>query len=115
MQIIKILLNDAVFLLFFFFFLQNFSMCFDASTKEDVQLKNVYERTPASEDYYTKVVLGLQEDTTWSNMGGLRWQLVLCLAGRHVAIKGGSGLINSSIPTTSVSYTHLTLPTNREV
>ena len=25
-------------------------------------------------------MLGLEEDTTWENVGGLRWQLVLCLA-----------------------------------
>ena len=57
-------------------------MCFNATgNATNVELKNVYERTPASEDYYTKVVLGLEDDTSWSNMGGLRWQLVLCLAG----------------------------------
>merc|ERR1712210_146671 len=31
-------------------------------------------------DYFKRTMLGLEEDTTWENVGGLRWQLVLCLA-----------------------------------
>jgi len=33
-----------------------------------------------SEDYFKRTVLGLEEDTTWENMGGLKWELVVCLA-----------------------------------
>ena len=40
----------------------------------------------SSEDYYSRVVLGLEDDTTWSNFGGLRWQLVLCLLGAWIIV-----------------------------
>jgi solute carrier family 6 amino acid transporter-like protein 5/7/9/14 len=40
----------------------------------------VYSRVSPSEDYFKRTMLGLEEDTTWENMGGLRWQLVVCLA-----------------------------------
>ena len=40
----------------------------------------VYSRVSPSEDYFKRTMLGLEEDTTWENVGGLRWQLVLCLA-----------------------------------
>ena len=50
---------------------------------DDLELKKVYGRVPPSEDYYAKVVLGLKDDTTWENMGGLRWELVLCLLGKN--------------------------------
>jgi solute carrier family 6 amino acid transporter-like protein 5/7/9/14 len=46
----------------------------------------VYNRTSASEEYYNKIVLGLEEDTTWENYGGLRWQLVLCLLGAWIIV-----------------------------
>ena len=39
----------------------------------------VYTRRSPSEDYFERVVLGYQEDTTWENYGSLRWELVLCL------------------------------------
>ena len=40
----------------------------------------MYARVSPSEDYYKRTMLGLEEDTTWENIGGLRWQMVLCLA-----------------------------------
>ena len=40
----------------------------------------MYPRVSPSEDYFKRTMLGLEEDTSWENMGGLRWQLVLCLA-----------------------------------
>ena len=40
----------------------------------------MYTRVSPSEDYFKRTMLGLEEDTTWENIGGLRWQLVLCLA-----------------------------------
>merc|ERR1712165_137668 len=46
----------------------------------DIDLNNVYARVSPSEDYFKRTMLGLEEDTTWENVGGLRWQLVLCLA-----------------------------------
>ena len=45
----------------------------------DLPLNKVYKRVPASEDYFKRSVLGLDEETSWSNMGGLKWELVLCL------------------------------------
>ncbi len=46
----------------------------------------MYTRTSPSEDYYKRVVLGLEPDTTWENFGGLRWQLVLCLLGAWIIV-----------------------------
>jgi len=43
-------------------------------------------RTSASEEYYNRVMLGIEEDTTWENYGGLRWQLVLCLLGAWIIV-----------------------------
>merc|ERR1711970_686673 len=46
----------------------------------NVDLNNVYARVSPSEDYFKRTMLGLEEDTSWSDLGGLKWQLVLCLA-----------------------------------
>ena len=43
-------------------------------------------RTSASEEYYNRVMLGIEEDTTWENYGGLRWQLILCLLGAWIIV-----------------------------
>ena len=43
-------------------------------------------RTSASEEYFNRVMLGIEEDTTWENYGGLRWQLVLCLLGAWIIV-----------------------------
>ena len=40
----------------------------------------MYRRISPSEDYYKRTMLGLEDDTSWSNMGGLKWDLVGCLA-----------------------------------
>lgn len=47
---------------------------------EDVLLNKAYPRVSPSEDYFKRTMLGLQPDSSWSNMGGLKWDLVLCLA-----------------------------------
>merc|ERR1719341_1664925 len=47
---------------------------------EDVLLNKAYPRVSPSEDYYKRTMLGLEPDSSWSNMGGLKWELVLCLA-----------------------------------
>ena len=62
-------------------FLQNCLPCLSYSTTFQV-----YVRTSASEEYYNRVMLGLEEDTTWENYGGLRWQLVLCLLGAWMIV-----------------------------
>jgi len=47
----------------------------------------VYNRTSPSQDYYQRVVLGLEKDvTSWENFGGLRWQLVLSLLGAWIIV-----------------------------
>jgi len=46
----------------------------------DLNLNKVYRRISPSEDYYKRTMLGLEEDISWSNMGGLKWDLVGCLA-----------------------------------
>jgi len=46
----------------------------------DLKLNKVYKRVSPSEDYYKRTMLGLEEDTSWSNMGGLKADLVGCLA-----------------------------------
>jgi len=46
----------------------------------DINLNKVYRRISPSEDYYKRTMLGLEDDTSWSNMGGLKWDLVGCLA-----------------------------------
>ena len=49
-------------------------------TKELIE-QNHYVVSP-SEDYYTSNLLGLDKNIhSWDNLGGLRWQLVLCLFG----------------------------------
>ena len=40
----------------------------------------VYARVSPSEDYFKRTMLGLEADTTWENMGGLKPELVGCLA-----------------------------------
>merc|ERR1712177_99716 len=50
------------------------------ATHNNVTLNKVYPRVSPSEDYFKRTVLGLEEDTTWENMGGLKWELVVCLA-----------------------------------
>ena len=40
----------------------------------------MYPRVSPSEDYYKRTMLGLEPDTSWSDLGGLKWELVLCLA-----------------------------------
>jgi len=46
----------------------------------DFKLNKVYSRVSPSEDYYKRTMLGLESDTTWDNMGGLKPELVGCLA-----------------------------------
>jgi len=46
----------------------------------DLALNKVYSRVSPSEDYFKRTVLGLEEDTSWSNLGGLKWDLVGCMA-----------------------------------
>jgi solute carrier family 6 amino acid transporter-like protein 5/7/9/14 len=56
----------------------NEAMCSNGT--EDFQLNKVYKRVSPSEDYYKRTMLGLEEDIDWSNMGGLKADLVGCLA-----------------------------------
>jgi solute carrier family 6 amino acid transporter-like protein 5/7/9/14 len=46
---------------------------------QDQLLNKVYRRVSPSEDYFKRTMLGLEDDTSWENMGGLKWELVLCL------------------------------------
>eukprot|EP00090_Calanus_glacialis_P001873 TRINITY_DN11395_c0_g1_i1.p1 TRINITY_DN11395_c0_g1~~TRINITY_DN11395_c0_g1_i1.p1 ORF type:complete len:652 (+),score=141.75 TRINITY_DN11395_c0_g1_i1:118-2073(+) len=46
----------------------------------NILLNRVYPRVSPSEDYFKRTMLGLEPDSSWSNMGGLKWELVLCLA-----------------------------------
>jgi len=45
----------------------------------DLLQNQVYQRISPSEDYFKRTMLGLDDDITWSNMGTLKWDLVLCL------------------------------------
>ncbi|XP_059091235.1 sodium- and chloride-dependent glycine transporter 1-like [Tigriopus californicus] len=62
----------------------NYTMCNNGTM--DLPLNKVYPRRSASEDYFTRVMLGLDETITWSNYGGLKWDLVLCLLGAWVIV-----------------------------
>merc|ERR1712123_462217 len=53
-------------------------MCFNGT--HDILLNKAYQRVSPSEDYFKRTLLGLEPETSWSNMGGLKWELVLCLA-----------------------------------
>ena len=52
-------------------------MCQNATGSYDLNI--VYKRVTPSEDYFKRTMLGLEEDTTWDNMGGLKGDLVGCL------------------------------------
>merc|ERR1719468_312698 len=52
----------------------------------ELQLNKVYERVSASEDYFKRAMLGMDEETTWENMGGIKWELVLCLAAAWIIV-----------------------------
>jgi len=56
------------------------SLCFNETSNADVKLNKVYARVSPSEDYFKRTMLGLEADTTWENMGGLKPELVGCLA-----------------------------------
>jgi solute carrier family 6 amino acid transporter-like protein 5/7/9/14 len=58
--------------------------CFNGT--HDVELNKVYPRVSPSEDYFKRTVLGLDEDISWENLGGLKWELVLCLAAAWVIV-----------------------------
>jgi len=47
---------------------------------DSYKLNTVYKRVSPSEDYFKRTMLGLEEDTDWDNMGGLKPELVGCLA-----------------------------------
>ena len=55
--------------------------CSEANITNEMIGKNHYV-VSASEDYYTSNLLGLDKNIhSWDDLGGLRWQLVLCLFG----------------------------------
>ena len=45
-----------------------------------------YTRTSPAADYFHHSVLGLEEDTSWENLGGVRWKLALCLAAAWIIV-----------------------------
>jgi len=49
-------------------------------------LTTVYRRVSPSEDYFKRTMLGMESDTSWSNMGGLKWDLVLCLLAAWIIV-----------------------------
>jgi solute carrier family 6 amino acid transporter-like protein 5/7/9/14 len=49
-------------------------------------VSRIYARVSPSEDYFKRTMLGLESDTSWDNMGGLKWDLVGCLAGAWVIV-----------------------------
>jgi len=53
------------------------ALCQNATGSYDLNI--VYKRVTPSEDYFKRTMLGLEEDTTWDNMGGLKGDLVGCL------------------------------------
>ncbi|XP_055378881.1 sodium- and chloride-dependent glycine transporter 1-like [Condylostylus longicornis] len=57
----------------------NASYCFNEFNSTLIPLKDVAKRVLASEEYYYRYVLGINDDTDWTNWGYPRWQLVLCL------------------------------------
>ena len=55
----------------------NVTKCYNTTSNTSVALEEVYVRTSACEEYYSRVMLGIEDDTTWENYGGLRRELVL--------------------------------------
>jgi len=55
-------------------------MCLNQTSGNATKLNSVYKRVSPSEDYFKRTMLGLEEDTTWDNLGGLKPELVGCLA-----------------------------------
>ena len=52
---------------------------YNATDQTNVKLNKVYDRVTPREDFSKRTMLGLEEDTSWENMGGLKWELVLCV------------------------------------
>jgi hypothetical protein len=60
--------------------------CVNSSITPEMIKENHYVVGP-SEDYYTSNLLGLDKEVhSWDNLGGLRWQLVLCLFSAWVIV-----------------------------
>ena len=52
-------------------------LCQNASGSPfDLNKGEVYTRVSPSEDYFKRTMLGLEEDTSWDNLGGLKPELV---------------------------------------
>jgi len=59
-------------------------MCYNGS--HHFPLNEVYTRVLPSEDYFKRTMLGLQEETSWDNLGGLKLDLVGCLAAAWIIV-----------------------------
>lgn len=57
----------------------NKTFCRDDETGEDIILNDIIGRSLATYEYFNKYVLGMTDDITWENFGGIRWELVGCL------------------------------------
>lgn len=44
-----------------------------------IHISEITNRTLATHEYFNKYVLGVTDDITWENYGGIRWELVGCL------------------------------------
>ncbi|XP_055841972.1 sodium- and chloride-dependent glycine transporter 1-like isoform X1 [Episyrphus balteatus] len=56
----------------------NATYCFNVTAQAEVPVRQIIKRVLASEEYYYQNVLAVG-DSSWSNWGYPRWQLVLCL------------------------------------
>lgn len=59
----------------------NLTHCQDKENGLFVKLTKVMQRKTASEDYFSRRVLGLEDDSTWDNMGSVQIHAVVSLIG----------------------------------
>jgi len=57
----------------------NSTVCVHKTNESYISLSKNLKLKSASEDFYSRIVLGLKDDSSWGDMGSLQPHLVICL------------------------------------